>query len=56
MTLLKDLMRIKDLGVTLEILDKYKYKRDYWDVLEYYGYGSRNIVGIPFLKEGYMYD
>ena len=46
----------KGLGVTLEILDKYKYKRDYWDVLEYYGYGNRNIVGIPFLKEGYMYD
>ena len=26
------------LGVNLEILDKYKFQSDYWDVLYYYGY------------------
>ena len=30
--------RNRGLGTNLEILDKYKYTNDYWDVLYYYGY------------------
>lgn len=47
------------LGITTEILNKHKYKSDYWDVLEYYGYHGYNthrIVGMPFEREGLIYD